>query len=462
MADNFYKQGSSYYNATTKQKILNPTDLGVLSKAGGKEIAMPQAPVIPQGSQAIPAGQVGNYQVQGQFGQTGQAGSGLYGIPKVPTSMTQNGVTSTPNIQPADPLPTQYDPKSFVDSSQAYFNEVMKDYQTSKDEAAKLQEQKMTERGVVSKLMETIGGKGQDYQNELEKLDVNKNTKQLMELNKQIASANGEFGKAIVGLEGQGRGITTGIIGGQANFLKRQQAAEVGALTSVAQALQGNIELAYQTAEKSINMKYEPLENQLKQELMQLDFVYQDLSDAEKKKADSQAMLLNERLRLIDEQKTQETDKNNLVLDLAKSGADMNTINKVRNAKTLEEAILSAAPFIAQKAREDAKIKASKQSQVGGFTPQEQRMLEAAGLADAPRKEQLAFLYKTPEQVAFNADIDESLDNLANGGDWGTEWNYIRKKYPDATNEQIDTLLRKDQYYPKEEETKKKWYEFWK
>lgn len=77
MADNFYKTGSSYYNATTNQKILNLNDLQTLAKAGGKEI---QAPTPNAGSVAIPNPQaIGNYNVTNNIGGT------LYGTPKIPT-----------------------------------------------------------------------------------------------------------------------------------------------------------------------------------------------------------------------------------------------------------------------------------------------------------------------------------------------------------------------------------------
>lgn len=55
----------------------------------------------------------------------------------------------------------------------------------------------------------------------------------------------------------------------------------------------------------------------------------------------------------------------------------------------------------------------------------------------------------TPEEKKFKSDLDKELDKLAKGGDWGSSWNYLHNKYPEATNEQLDAMLNKDKYYPK-------------
>lgn len=55
----------------------------------------------------------------------------------------------------------------------------------------------------------------------------------------------------------------------------------------------------------------------------------------------------------------------------------------------------------------------------------------------------------TPEEKKFKSDLDKELNKLAKGGDWGSSWNYLHNKYPEATNEQLDAMLNKDKYYPK-------------
>lgn len=56
----------------------------------------------------------------------------------------------------------------------------------------------------------------------------------------------------------------------------------------------------------------------------------------------------------------------------------------------------------------------------------------------------------TKRQTAFLTDASSWIGKL--GGftaDWGTAWNAMRAKYPEATNEEIDQALNKNEYYPK-------------
>jgi len=98
-AQNFYKKDGSYYLVGSNQKILNLQQLQQYASGGGKEVSYtpPSAPTPPQGSVAIPAGQISNYNVTGQFGQTGQAGSGLWGTPinnNISSNTLQTGMQS--------------------------------------------------------------------------------------------------------------------------------------------------------------------------------------------------------------------------------------------------------------------------------------------------------------------------------------------------------------------------------
>ncbi|MFA6171957.1 MAG: hypothetical protein WCW77_00100 [Patescibacteria group bacterium] len=63
----------------------------------------------------------------------------------------------------------------------------------------------------------------------------------------------------------------------------------------------------------------------------------------------------------------------------------------------------------------------------------------------------------TKEEQAFKKVLDEEITKLARGGSWAQSWNRIKGLYPDVTNEQLDQMLNKGQYYSqtgkKEEET---------
>jgi len=98
-AQNFYKKDGSYYLVGSNQKILNLQQLQQYASGGGREVSYtpPTQSTPPAGSVAIPAGQISNYNVTGQFGQTGQAGSGLWGTPinnNISSSTLETGMNS--------------------------------------------------------------------------------------------------------------------------------------------------------------------------------------------------------------------------------------------------------------------------------------------------------------------------------------------------------------------------------
>jgi len=269
-------------------------------------------------------------------------GADIYKLPKIPTNVSINDTTGNTGVPAGDIQSNLMD--TSVAGNLAYQNSL--NDQLAKQEAdIKAQEANLAStRSNIQKYTEQLGLKGQDYQTELAKYNYQPNVTQLQEINKQIASANAAFEKASV--DNQGRPVLNAMIGGQESLIRRQQASEIGALTSMAQALQGNITLAEQTAKNAIDIKYEGIQNQIDLEKNQLENIYNDLSRADKAKADTRLEILNERQRLLEEQKTKDTDINNILLKAAQGGADTNTLNKIRQSKTVGEAIANSDGFL--------------------------------------------------------------------------------------------------------------------
>jgi hypothetical protein len=53
----------------------------------------------------------------------------------------------------------------------------------------------------------------------------------------------------------------------------------------------------------------------------------------------------------------------------------------------------------------------------------------------------------TKEEKEFQNQLNKQRDSLAKGGSWATAWNTIKGRYPDISNEELDQLLNKEQYY---------------
>ena len=171
--------------------------------------------------------------------------------------------------------------------------------------------------------------------------DLEGNTKNVQQIVPQIETLRAEFNAAEIAQEGR-KGLAGSIYGRQA-LIQRQRAVELAGLSAVAQAYQGNITLATDTIEKSVNALYKPQEDYLANLKDQLDFSYKDMDDAEKKKADQLKLVADERLRLIEEEKNKATAIQNFALDLAKSGADSSIISQIIKSGDMSKAIELAA-----------------------------------------------------------------------------------------------------------------------
>jgi len=329
------------------QGTANATDIANLNYAQSKgwtyqPPAPTAAPTIPAGYQPISGAQYNTRALQqANFSNIQPIGNTLYGIPKVAKSLTSDQLTGgTPSI-PTDTLPYQTSPQATIAGANSYMTNLQTDLAAEQARQRELENRLMTSQTTANDLLAQIGGKGQEYRSELEKYNYTANVGQLQEINKQIAAKTAEFQNAIAAQEG--RIASASSIYGRQALLQRQQAAEVAGLSAIAQALQGNITLAQNTAKDAINVKYEPMENQLKQQLQQINFIYNDLSRADQKRADAQKLVLEERARELEEQKTTENNISNIALTAAQKGADINTLNSIRNAKTLDDAILVAS-----------------------------------------------------------------------------------------------------------------------
>ena len=343
MAQNFYKNNGSYYLQGSNQKILNTQQLQQYAMAGGKEVPY-VAPTTPttspptNGAVAINGAQYNTTALQqGAFSNIYQQGNTLYGTPKVPTSLPSATVTDGTSITPATTTPTPTD--SYVaglDTGNAGFKSIIDTIMAPDPSQSKIDP-------LQQKINDLTGqeyNKPVDYQAQLDKYGFTTNVNDLQNLNTQIASVKAQYDS----LQNQNADlpIASRIIGGTADRLTRQSAVELGGLSSMAQALQGNISMAQKIAEDTITMKYAPIEADIKNQQDQITNIYNDLTREDQQKADALTATLNERTRLINEQKQNESDINDIMTSAAKGGADLTTLQNIMSAQTPQEATLIA------------------------------------------------------------------------------------------------------------------------
>lgn len=330
-----YRVGKDIFDASTNQKIANPNVLATQYK-GATEVNAPNTS-IPTGATKIlnPAGLQGLNE-----SQIYRQGADIYKLPSVISSDKITGSTA-PIIKPVE--------TSFTDTAPyvAGLDTTTKGLESLVSTALAPTPQEKNISPITSKITELTGefqNKPTDYQTELDKYGFKTNVQDLQNLNTQIASVKAEYDKFSVGQEG--RTASASSIYGRQALAQRQAAVELGGLSSMAQALQGNVQMAQNIADKTIAIKYEPVEQEIANQKFQLEQVYEQLSRDEKKKADALKITLDERQRLIDEQKTKDADINKLMVAAAGQSAPSNILQEMLKAKTPQEAIVIGRDYL--------------------------------------------------------------------------------------------------------------------
>ncbi len=192
-------------------------------------------------------------------------------------------------------------------------------------------------------------GKGEAYKQQLNQAGVSESEKKLADLNILMAQQQASFQQGM--LDTEGKVIPMRFITGQQAQMQKQYAITAGNTAMMAQALQGNITMAKQTAMDTVNLEYADREAKLDMQKQMLELNYDKLTRSEKKRADELSFVLQKEEQRLAEEKALELNKQNLLIQLAPKGIDTATANKIKNAKTDGEffdAIMAATPYLQQ------------------------------------------------------------------------------------------------------------------
>jgi len=281
----------------------------------------------------------------GQLGKEanfiGKTGAQIITPTPIQNSVSANDISNPKtDIPTASGTPVDTTPQAVSGFSTAQ-DQLTKMIQKNIDDAAKAEAtQQAKKTDVQQQIIDTLGTLGQKGERQIqveEQFGRSKNIEQLQALNTQAAQLTAEFNKAIEGLSA-GTGLSTTIAGKQGQ-LRRQAAVELGAITSIAQAVQGNIALAESTAKRTVDLEFEDEENKLKTLGFQLDFIKEDLTDAQTKKADALKADITRRENEIAEQKEERNAIFALSVKAVENGAPQEIAQKMQLAKTKEEAL---------------------------------------------------------------------------------------------------------------------------
>lgn len=292
---------------------------------------------------------------------------------------------------------------------------------TTKDEEAV--EALQTQFTDISK---TLGDQGAELQKQLEEQGVPEAFNQVKELNLRGAQLVGELQQFDVetkrmdaGLENQP--IPTGLITGQKAQLEKQRnlkrasiAADLAATSALSQAYAGNAALGQQLAQQAVDIKFQPILNELNVVKNQLGFATDKMTRNDSKRAGIINTLLDIRITELNDQKDLERDINLLAVDAASNGAPIDIVNAMKNATDLADATSIGQNFLGQAVLDKQSLKtnldilAVEAARNGASADIINQMKEAGSLAEAAQIGN-EFLKGDLESIINGAGVEDGI-----------------------------------------------------
>lgn len=170
---------------------------------------------------------------------------------------------------------------------------------------------------------------------------------QLTDINSQIQTLQKEAMQIPLKLQQQaeGRGITAGGLAPIQTGLLRENTIKALGLSAIAQTLQGNIATAQNTANRAIELEFAPEQAKIDYLTKALDINMSKLNREDQKKAQAQQTLLQERQRVLDQQKEDRGIILGWVAEASKNQAPAVIINQALSLSDPRQAMSLLSPY---------------------------------------------------------------------------------------------------------------------
>lgn len=147
-------------------------------------------------------------------------------------------------------------------------------------------------------------------------------------------------------------GVTQRSILGEQARIETRYLTEIGAKSAKILVLQNQIEQAQKTAERTVELEFEPIENEITAKLQELEFKQDDLTEAEEKLQNQ----LIQRQTELEEQKAERGEIIGLALTALQNGADADLFEKILKSRDLESAALEGGAYLVEAATPDTQV----------------------------------------------------------------------------------------------------------
>lgn len=268
-------------------------------------------------------------------------------VPTLPTSTNVNAnslIQSTPVTLPNTPASSL--PTVPISTADRILNQMGIDEQTNTQVA---------QQNIIGKKLEALAGltgESAALAAEQEKAGVARLKGELQNINSQILTKQAEIQQDDIQLISKMRAeerrdtllpfaqMGQAKIQGDAAIYRALKTSEIGVLNATAIAKQGDIQLAKETAQEAVDVKYAPYKEQIKQYDAILEAISPLLTRDEKIQAQKQQIRGQVAMKEIDKETANEKQLNDMLIQASSQNAPANLVAQAKLAKTPSEAAM--------------------------------------------------------------------------------------------------------------------------
>ena len=292
-----------------------------------------------------------------------------------------------------------------------------------------LQQAEQAQGNLTSRLlasMQKLTGRGQDQAAAEQQFGVQGLQQNAQELQNRVQMLTNEA-LAIplqIQQESFGRGRTAGGVAPIEQGRLRTATIQALQASALSQAANNNLLLAQQQADRSVELKYKPVEDEIAF-LKEIYILNQDfLTRADQKRSELFTAQLNERTRILEAQKAEEQNINTATLQAAQAGLPADVIQKAQDAGSYKGAIATLVPALSQMAQDnkaaqdamDALDRQYKNAQIdsiyASLAAQTQARAEEQAQKDRSVRDSIPMLEANIDQIQAALDNDDGLQSV--------------------------------------------------
>lgn len=266
---------------------------------------------------------------------------GISPTPKeITTSSFQNqGTVKVPNIQTPEGQPD-----AMVAGGKATIESVMQEFSAPATQAQTMHSDFLSN---IAGLTKELENKGVDQLSAEQSAGIPQLKTQFADINSQISTKLAEYNA--LQSQNKNRPVTMSSIIGSERAILDAKASDIGLLQAQAEGLRGQIQVAQETANRAVDLKYSTLEARLATYESQLRAIEPILSREEKQQAQAQQILLDRQKQEIADKKEKEKAIQSVMMKAIEAGiTDSKILTKISQSGDVQEALNIAGPKIAQ------------------------------------------------------------------------------------------------------------------